>query len=238
MKLVTEIVIVAVLSVVVGTGYHMTRDSKTKIPFVGNHKCNFDRKNAKSGGASTKQPTPTETASPTGTPTDGGSESPATPDANTSATNTPDVSTPENPVASEVPDTGASTIVADDEEELGEYEITVQSAFEDYFTDDLGIFIDARRGKHFEPGHISGARSLSPWEGDYEERLEAFMNAEAESGRPVVIYCTGGDCEDSHAVADRLRAAGFEEVVILRAGFPGWKKAGHPVETGPEKTDN
>jgi rhodanese-related sulfurtransferase len=228
LKLVTEVVIVVVLSGVIGTAYHTQRDPKTKIPLIGKHKCNFDRSKAA-----------TET-----TPNASGTSDGATPAA-TPETITPSTDTGTTPVVIDEPSTPTADPVVPPEiaeppaveEELGEFEISVQAAFEDYFQDGLAIFVDARRGKHFEPGHIPGARSLSPWEGDHDERLEAFMNAEAESGRPVVIYCTGGDCEDSHAVGERLREAGFQEVMILRAGFPGWKKAGHPVETGPEKTD-
>jgi 3-mercaptopyruvate sulfurtransferase SseA len=50
---------------------------------------------------------------------------------------------------------------------------------------------------------------------------------------PIVVYCDGGDCEASHDMAIMLESAGYMEVYVLHDGYPGWERAGHPVEQGP-----
>ena len=49
---------------------------------------------------------------------------------------------------------------------------------------------------------------------------------------PVVLYCSGGDCEDSHMLAQTLFGAGFENLLVYRDGFPDWVKRGGAARTG------
>ena len=114
-------------------------------------------------------------------------------------------------------------------------EVSIEVSFAEYEAGGA-LFIDARHGKQYREGHIEGARSLSPYAGDFEPKLEEILN-EHEAEAPVLIYCTGGNCKDSHNVAQRFKLAGYVNIMVVKAGFDGWKKAGHPVETGEEKTE-
>ncbi len=95
------------------------------------------------------------------------------------------------------------------------------------------LFLDARRSKDFAQGHVSGARSFPVWEAEVvRERVEGLVAEGRDLSLPVVLYCSGGDCEDSHMLAQTLFGAGFENLLVYRDGFPDWVKRGGAVRTG------
>ena len=49
---------------------------------------------------------------------------------------------------------------------------------------------------------------------------------------PVVIYCSGGECEDSHMLAEKLYKVGFDNVLVYKDGYPDWVKRGLTVAKG------
>lgn len=95
------------------------------------------------------------------------------------------------------------------------------------------VFLDARRSKDYAQGHVAGARSFPVWEADVvRERVESFVGEGRDGAYPVVLYCSGGDCEDSHMLAQMLYGAGFENLLVYRDGFPDWVRRGGPVAAG------
>jgi rhodanese-related sulfurtransferase len=94
------------------------------------------------------------------------------------------------------------------------------------------LFLDARRSSVYAEGHIPGARSFPVWESDIDARVKALFDEGLDQRAPVVIYCSGGNCEDSHMLAQKLYMVGFDNVLIYRDGFPDWQKRRHPVTTG------
>jgi rhodanese-related sulfurtransferase len=92
-------------------------------------------------------------------------------------------------------------------------------------------FLDARRTKVYEEGHVAGARSFAVWESDVDQKVFALQD-EAGKDLPVVLYCSGGECEDSHMLADKLFGAGFVNVLVYKDGWPDWVKRGGPVHAG------
>jgi rhodanese-related sulfurtransferase len=97
------------------------------------------------------------------------------------------------------------------------------------------LFLDARRTDAYREGHVRGARSLSVWEADLDGKLLALSQEGLDPTKPVVAYCSGGDCEDSHQLAERLWSIGFNNVLVYRDGFPDWEKHGWPVEREAKK---
>lgn len=95
------------------------------------------------------------------------------------------------------------------------------------------LILDARRTKAFEEGHIAGARSFSVWESDIDARVTALVGEARDGSVPVVLYCSGGDCEDSHMLAQKLFGAGFNNLLVYRDGWPDWQKRGGKSATGP-----
>jgi rhodanese-related sulfurtransferase len=98
------------------------------------------------------------------------------------------------------------------------------------------LFLDARRTSVYEQGHIAGARSFSVWEADIDDKVNKLFNersGETDQAKPIVAYCSGGECEDSHMLAQKLWGIQFNNVYVYKDGFPDWQKHGGAVHTGP-----
>jgi rhodanese-related sulfurtransferase len=98
------------------------------------------------------------------------------------------------------------------------------------------LFLDARRTSVYEQGHIPAARPFSVWESDIDEKVNKLLAERPDSkdqNQPIVIYCSGGDCEDSHMLAQKLWGIGFNNAYVYKDGFPDWQKRGEPAHTGP-----
>ena len=93
-------------------------------------------------------------------------------------------------------------------------------------------FLDARRTAAYREGHIQGARPFPVWEADVDDRVKAFYAEGHDPNGAIVVYCTGGDCEDSHMLGQKLFFAGFNAVFVYRDGFPDWQKRALPVTKG------
>ncbi len=94
------------------------------------------------------------------------------------------------------------------------------------------LFLDARRSSVYADGHIAGARSVPVWESDIDDRVRKLFEEGLDQRAPVVAYCSGGNCEDSHMLAEKLYKVGFDNVLIYKDGFPDWQKRGLPVSKG------
>lgn len=103
-------------------------------------------------------------------------------------------------------------------------------------TDELGQplvrFLDARGIEGvYETGHIAGALHL-PYEGiaEWSAAFDEVVNGPTNLW--VVVYCGGGDCDESKNVRVELSKYGFESVFIFEDGYPAWEAAGLPTATG------
>ncbi|HEX7831133.1 MAG TPA: rhodanese-like domain-containing protein [Thermoanaerobaculia bacterium] len=97
------------------------------------------------------------------------------------------------------------------------------------------LFLDARRTSVYEAGHIAGARTYSVWEADIDDKVNKLFEERsdpAEQNKPIVIYCSGGACEDSHMLAQKLWGIQFNNVYVYKDGFPDWQQRGGAVKTG------
>jgi len=93
------------------------------------------------------------------------------------------------------------------------------------------IFVDSRDDAHYKQGHIPSAYLL-----DYfrpESYLPAVLPA-AMAAERVIVYCNGGDCEDSEFSATLLKDAGVsaDKLHVYGGGFAEWSTNGFPVELG------
>jgi rhodanese-related sulfurtransferase len=89
------------------------------------------------------------------------------------------------------------------------------------------LFVDARSQADYEDGHIPEAVSLPI--GRFDERIESFLKRYPPD-QPIVTYCSGRTCEDSHSLARFLLGAGYTDVRIFINGFTDWQAEGHPIE--------
>jgi len=97
------------------------------------------------------------------------------------------------------------------------------------------LFLDARRTSVYEQGHIPAARPFSVWESDIDEKVNKLFEERGDprqQAEPIVVYCSGGDCEDSHMLAQKLWGIQYNNVYVYKDGFPDWQKRGGAVHTG------
>jgi rhodanese-related sulfurtransferase len=95
----------------------------------------------------------------------------------------------------------------------------------------LVVFVDARDDAHYQAGHIPGA-----WQFDHY-RAENYLGKVLPvclNAQQVVVYCTGGECEDSEFAAIMLRDAGVprENLFVYAGGITEWTGNKLPIETG------
>ncbi|HNQ22060.1 MAG TPA: rhodanese-like domain-containing protein [Phycisphaerae bacterium] len=120
-------------------------------------------------------------------------------------------------------------------EQLGLQSMTFDEALEMYHDDMYRtrhcIFVDARPDTLYREGHISGAFQLDPYHLEFylPDLVDIALNAHR-----IVVYCTGGDCEDSLFAARDLMEAGVaaDRIFVYEGGFDEWKKKGGPMATG------
>ena len=113
--------------------------------------------------------------------------------------------------------------------------IEVKLAFAKRFFDagpGAAIFVDAREASEYAEGHIAGALSV-PF--DDAVRNPALIEPFKKAGKPLVLYCSGGDCELSKDLAKNMLAEGIRKVLVFTDGMPAWKAAGYPMEAGAAK---
>jgi rhodanese-related sulfurtransferase len=95
----------------------------------------------------------------------------------------------------------------------------------------LILFIDARDDANYNDGHIPGAVQFDHY------RLEQYLPKVlplTRSAKKIVVYCHGGDCEDSLFACEDLFQAGvpFEKVFLFAGGMEEWRQMGMPVANG------
>ncbi len=116
---------------------------------------------------------------------------------------------------------------------LQELKLTrVEILFHDPRTQDGRIvFVDARNQDDYQQGHIPGACELDPY---HPEKELGTVLPICQAAEEVVVYCTGGDCEDSDTAAILLRDAGVpaQKLFVYGGGFTEWEARHLTVETG------
>ena len=99
------------------------------------------------------------------------------------------------------------------------------------------IFVDARDDEHYQAGHIPGAFQFDHYHPD--KYLSVIVPA-CQSAQKIIVYCNGGECEDSEFTAVTLVQIGIpsEKVFVFAGGIKEWEAKKLPVETGGRKSGN
>lgn len=100
---------------------------------------------------------------------------------------------------------------------------------EELFQAGGAVLVDSRTAAEYAAGHIPGAVNAPL---DSPERALADLAAGRPLGRPIVVYCEGGDCQTSTAAARLIHDRGFRDVRVYQGGWADWLSAGLPVEAG------
>jgi rhodanese-related sulfurtransferase len=96
------------------------------------------------------------------------------------------------------------------------------------------LIFDARPSAFFENGHVPGALNLARdnFAHDYRRLTSVLQSAH---DKPIIVYCSGGDCHDSRLVANALVSLGFSNVRVFTGGWDEWSAAGLPAVKGGER---
>ena len=93
------------------------------------------------------------------------------------------------------------------------------------------VFVDARNAAAFEEGHIPGAYNIDNY--NVDKHLPGVRPL-LDFADTIVVYCGGGECEDSIFLASELEARGLrrETIRLFEAGMTAWSESGMPIEQG------
>jgi len=83
--------------------------------------------------------------------------------------------------------------------------------------------VDVLPPAHYEKVHLPGSQNLPL------KQLEDRAEKELNPTRPVVVYCSGLDCDMSQKAAGILDDLGFEEVYDFEDGLAGWLRSSREV---------
>jgi len=93
------------------------------------------------------------------------------------------------------------------------------------------VFVDARDEAEYQKGHIPGAWEFDPYR---PEKYFPTVLPVCQAADRIVVYCNGGDCDDSESAALTLRDVGIStnKLSVYVGGFAEWTTNGLPVELG------
>jgi len=93
------------------------------------------------------------------------------------------------------------------------------------------VFVDARNDEDYREAHIPGAYEFDNF---HPEKYFTEVMPVCQVAEQIVVYCNGGDCEDSEHAAIMLRDAGVpkEKLWVYSGGITEWASNGLPEETG------
>lgn len=91
------------------------------------------------------------------------------------------------------------------------------------------IILDARPEIFHRLERVPGAISLprEDFEDAYKKQREVL---EKDKTQIILVYCSGGHCEDGKIVSDALIQLGYMDVYLFKSGWHAWKQAKLPEE--------
>jgi rhodanese-related sulfurtransferase len=105
------------------------------------------------------------------------------------------------------------------------------------YSQGLVVFLDARDDKHYQAGHIPAAYQFNHYR--LQDHVQEVLPA-CQVAQQIVVYCNGGECEDSEFAAADLIQLGIanEKITVYGGGLTEWNKQGMAIETGPRGSGN
>ncbi len=126
-------------------------------------------------------------------------------------------------------DTKEGVISANEKNDVVVHEREIQNVdtVKKIFDQGNTLFLDARTSEQYGEGHIHGSISVPVKQ--FDEWIETLFE-KYPSSTPIITYCTGRECRDSHELAKLLHDAGYENVKVFSDGYPAWEKEKYPIE--------
>lgn len=154
---------------------------------------------------------------------------------------TPLAALPHNAIgANSLPVNPAQLLAAELKEkglQLVDHNQALQLFHDPRFKQDIVVFVDARDEQHYREGHIPGAYEFDPYRP--EKYFDAVLPV-CKAAEQIVVYCNGGDCDDSETAAILLRDVGIpnQKLMVYGGGITEWTTNSLPVEMGGRNSGN
>ncbi|MDP2961157.1 MAG: PhnD/SsuA/transferrin family substrate-binding protein [Sulfurimicrobium sp.] len=104
------------------------------------------------------------------------------------------------------------------------------------------LVVDVRNEAEYLEGHVKGALQLpyhevSAKEVGFDASEDKFDLAKLphDKNTAMLLYCDGTHCWKSYKSALMAVRDGYKNIYWFRGGFPEWKAAGYPIDTGKTK---
>lgn len=100
--------------------------------------------------------------------------------------------------------------------------VVTSAQVQQYLQDGTALFIDARDPEEYEKGHIPNALNLPA-----EQFGEYFMQIGDSLPRedlPLIVYCQGDPCDQSHEVLEHLKDLEFKNLLLYTGGWNEWSR--------------
>ena len=92
-------------------------------------------------------------------------------------------------------------------------------------TDPRTIVLEVLPRKYYDHGHLPGARQTTN-----DEIGAQAQDLIPDKTAPVVLYCSGQTCGNSHAAGVTLTELGYTDVRVFLGGKAAWTEAGLALE--------
>ena len=129
------------------------------------------------------------------------------------------------------PSDSVTTSTVEPEPHMEQYWVISLYSARKLFDEGDCIFLDARSPEEYAEEHIEGALN---WPSD---QFQAYFLSNVEKvpkEKCVVVYCSGGTCDESHHLALSLVAEGWQEVYLYEGGITEWAEMNYPTKEGNE----
>ncbi|HGY10892.1 MAG TPA: rhodanese-like domain-containing protein [Desulfobacterales bacterium] len=88
------------------------------------------------------------------------------------------------------------------------------------------IILDVRPREVYEEGHLPGALSF-PWM-EFDRVIDKLLEI-TDRQSPILVYCSGFECMDSHHFATNLKNMRFTDIKVYPGGFRQWQEVGYAM---------
>lgn len=88
--------------------------------------------------------------------------------------------------------------------------------------------LDVRTGMEYGSGHIPGAKLMTLNEISDESLIEHLGDPKERDQASIFVTCQSGF--RAQQAVERIRATGYQNLVLVEGGTEGWEKAGLPVK--------
>ena len=122
---------------------------------------------------------------------------------------------------------GVVSALAKDDTVHGDLEIKDPMEARRIVTQKEMVVLDVRPAFVYDEGHLPGAHSF-PLD-EFDQRLGQLLSL-VKKDTPILVYCSGFQCMDSHDFASRLLDLQFSRVRVYGGGFTQWEEMGFEIE--------